>query len=401
MIQFLLYKRLESSVAAFRSTLDVLARSNRRFKEALEQGFVAIGATATTLLSGERFDVDGLLERLTSEEARRIATGQQRPRLVHPTDNFDLKRWLADLDADHKILEALLHSVSAIEPADDDKLQALRKFLARAEVKGGKLLIFSEAESTVDYLYEQLNPGGSDHSIERISGSNRDSLLSIVKRFAPTANLKANERDPGPSIRILIATDVISEGQNLQDCNRVLNYDLHWNPVRLIQRFGRVDRIGTTHERIYLHNTWPDTEVDAALSLTDRLNKRIQAFHDFIGLDARLLSETERINPAAMYRIYEQKRLPDEDDLLEEVATFQRGISLLQQLQRDDPELWKTVTELPDGIRSALPSRAPRTEERALIDFPARSAWNRGPAPAGNAATGGSAALPTRGASAG
>ena len=102
----------------------------------------------------------------------------------------------------------------------------------------------------------------------------------------------------------MIATDVVSEGQNMQDCNRVLNYDLHWNPVRLIQRFGRVDRIGTTHETIYLHNTWPDTGVDAELSLTERLHNRIQAFHDFIGLDTQLLSDivSIRLRPTLSLR---------------------------------------------------------------------------------------------------
>ncbi|MBI3980018.1 MAG: hypothetical protein HY331_17735 [Chloroflexi bacterium] len=91
--------------------------------------------------------------------------------------------------------------------------------------------------------------------------------------------------------------------------------------------------------------------------------------HDFIGLDARLLSESERLNPGAMYRIYEQKRLPDQDDVLDEVSAFQRGVALLQKIQQEDPELWRTVADLPDGIRSALPVRAPTGEFQALIDF--------------------------------
>ena len=134
----------------------------------------------------------------------------------------------------------------------------------------------------------------------------------------------------------------------------MLNYDLHWNPVRLIQRFGRVDRIGTEHEVIDLHNMWPDLEVDAELDLTDRLHRRIQSFHDLIGLDSKLLSDAERLNANAMYRIYEGKKLPEIDDSLDEVAANQRAITLLQRIQDDDPELWKTITELPDGIRSAL-----------------------------------------------
>ena len=140
-------------------------------------------------------------------------------------------------------------------------------------------------------------------------------------------------RVPATEIRVLLATDIVSEGQNLQDCARVLNYDLHWNPVRLIQRFGRVDRIGTEHEVIHLQNMWPDTAVDAGLSLTETLGRRIQTFHDLIGLDSRLLSEAERLNANAMYRIYEGKELPDLNDGLDEIAANQRAIALLQRIQ--------------------------------------------------------------------
>jgi len=227
----------------------------------------------------------------------------------------------------------------------------LKRFLSRAEVKQGKVLIFSESETTINYLFEQLNPGGKQADIARLSGSiSREGAANIVRRFSPVSNLAS----PGNEIRILMATDVVSEGQNLQDCARVLNYDLHWNPVRLIQRFGRVDRIGSTHADIYLHNMWPDLEVDAELALTDRLSNRIQIFHDLIGLDNRLLSDAERVNEEIMYRIYQGKEMPDLNDELDEVSAAQQAQSRLQRIQRDDPELWQTIIGLPDGIRSAL-----------------------------------------------
>ena len=196
--------------------------------------------------------------------------------------------------------------------------------------------------------------------IARLTGSTSHDAERIVKRFSPTWNLGPRESLPGPEIRVLLATDIVSEGQNLQDCACVLNYDLHWNPVRLIQRFGRVDRIGTEHAVINLHNMWPDVAVDEELSLTDRLLRRIQLFHDLIGLDSKLLSDTERLNAGAMYRIYDGKTLPEIDDGLDEVATNQRAIILLQRIQEEDPDLWHTITQLPDGIRSAL---AVRTEQ--------------------------------------
>jgi HKD family nuclease len=355
----LLFKRLESSIAAFRATIGSLIRSNRNFRESLQTGFVPIGNTATRLLGGELFDADELLEILEQEEARRKPSGSKNATLVHATGDFEADRWIDDLDADFSILNEISERIAGIGPDDDDKLSSLRKFLEDPEVKNGKVLIFSEAEATVDYLYEQLNPGGNDPSVAKLSGSNRGEFQNIIKRFAPTWNLRKAEKMPGPEVRVLISTDVSSEGQNLQDCARVLNYDLHWNPVKLIQRFGRVDRIGTEHTTIWLHNMWPDLAIDRGLSLTDRLLKRIQIFHDFIGLDSRILSETERLNEGAMYRIYEDKKLPDMDDGLDDISAHQRGVALLQRIQEEDPELWEIVTRLPDGLRSALKVSAP------------------------------------------
>ncbi len=381
----LLLKRLESSIEAFRSTLKSLLRSNRNFRTALEAGYVPVGATATRLLAGEIFDADEALHALHAEERRRQnqdvrrllddlphaeryerarrlldddAGGRQpqaakRSTLVHSVADFDADRWLADVDADFEVLRGIADRVEGIGPGDDDKLRTLRRFLQQPEAAADKVLIFSEAETTIDYLYRELNPDERDPTFARLTGATGNAA-EVIRRFAPRSNLGRNAPRPAVEIRVLLATDVVSEGQNLQDCARVLNYDLHWNPVRLIQRFGRVDRIGSEHSVIHLHNMWPDTAVDAELELTERLGNRIQTFHDSIGLDSKLLSDTERLNAADMYRIYAEGRLPDEDDELDEVAVNQRAVALLQRIQRGDPELWRTVTTLPDGVRSAL-----------------------------------------------
>lgn len=362
LMKSLLIKRLESSVPAFRSTLESLVRSNRNFRESLERGFVPVGKTATNYLAGESFDPDQLLEALEREEKVRINRGDtKRSRLMHPASDFRVDDWLKELDQDFGILTDLLKRLEPIKPEDDDKLQELKKFLELPEVKTGKVLIFSEAETTVDYLYAQLNPGGGDETIARLSGQTRSSIENVVRRFSPGSQLKPGERLSGKEVRVLIATDVVSEGQNLQDCNRVINYDLHWNPVRMIQRFGRVDRIGQD-QRPALHNFWPDTAVDAEIELTDRLVNRIQMFHDLIGLDSRLLSADEQLNLNAMYRIYAEQRMPD-DEGDDPLATHQRGITLLQKTQREAPDLWDLVLNLPDGIRSALKIAGPGSGE--------------------------------------
>ncbi len=365
----LLFKRLESSIEAFRETLHSLMRSNRNFKDALEGGLVPIGATATRLMAGESIDADELLDILQQEEEQRRERRLPRATLVHLTADFEVERWLADLDKDFAVLSDIDARVAGIGPKDDDKLQTLKRFLATPAVRSQKIIIFSEAETTVEYLYAQLNPGDKDPTIAKLSGSSRNNVENVLKRFSPTWNLRRNERIPGPEIRMVIATDVVSEGQNLQDCGRVLNYDLHWNPVRLVQRFGRVDRIGTEHVVIHLHNMWPDLDIDQGLSLTERLLSRIQVFHDLIGLDSRLLSNNERLNSKAMYRIYQDKKLPDTDDELDDVAAYQRGAALLQRIQAEDPELWNTITHLPDGIRSAVQVPRGAEENAEAVQF--------------------------------
>ena len=176
-----------------------------------------------------------------------------------------------------------------------------------------------------------------------------------MKRFSPTWNLGAREAMPGAEIRVLLATDIVSEGQNLQDCACVLNYDLHWNPVRLIQRFGRVDPHWHRARGDQVFTTCgPTLQWTRSCHSRERLHRRIQSFHDLIGLDSKLLSDAERLNASAMYRIYDGKALPEMDDGLDEVAANQRAITLLQRIQDEDPDLWQTITRLPDGIRSAL-----------------------------------------------
>ena len=181
----LLLKRLESSIEAFRSTLNSLIQSNRNFREALDSGYVPIGRTATRLLSGQSFDADDLLAVLRQEEQHRQEQDGQRAKLVHSVEDFNIDDWTADLDDDHRCLSGILSRVEGIGPEDDDKLRALRQFLARREVKGGKLLIFSEAETTIEYLHRELNPSGENSEIARLTGSNRHEAESIVKRFAP------------------------------------------------------------------------------------------------------------------------------------------------------------------------------------------------------------------------
>ena len=360
LMRALLFKRLESSVAAFRSTLNALITKQPQFPRGAGDGICPHWADC-------RPDARGfVLRRRRTARISGARGGTQAPARKPERQDGPTPSQTSTFPGGSMIwtptTTSLLKSgsaVSGIGPEDDDKLQTLVGFLSDPEVKKGKALIFSESETTIDYLYRNLNPDNEKLEIARLSGSNRDNLESIVRRFSPKSNPVSNGRRRGAEIQILLATDVVSEGQNLQDCARVLNYDLHWNPVRLIQRFGRVDRIGAEHSVIHLNNMWPDLAVDEGLELTERLGSRIQMFHDLIGLDSRLLSENERLNQSDMYRIYEDREMPEPDDALDEIAANQHAQILLQGIQQDDPDLWQTITDLPDGIRSALNVEGP------------------------------------------
>jgi ERCC4-related helicase len=182
------------------------------------------------------------------------------------------------------MLTKILALVAPITPEKDAKLQTLKERLAQRPLKDGKRLIFTQYADTARYLYENLNPGEARGDIEVIYSSDK-SKVRVVGRFAPRANPEYRFQRGDTELFTLIATDVLAEGLNLQDCDKIINYDLHWNPVRLIQRFGRIDRIGSDHDVIYGSNFSPETGIERHLGLRQKLRNRIQEIHDTIGED--------------------------------------------------------------------------------------------------------------------
>jgi hypothetical protein len=185
------------------------------------------------------------------------------------------------------------------------------------------------------------------------------SKARVVGRFAPKANPEYKFQSGESELMTLVATDVLAEGLNLQDCNKIVNYDLHWNPVRLIQRFGRIDRIGSVHDVVYGFNFLPELGMGKHLELKDRLHERIQEIHDTIGEDSAILDRTEQLNPEAMYAIYDKKSLGSESLDFEDGDEFldlNEAEEILRQLRSDDPAEYDRIANLRDGIRTAKPS---------------------------------------------
>jgi superfamily II DNA/RNA helicase len=156
-------------------------------------------------------------------------------------------------------------------------------------------------------------------------------------------------------LNTVVATDVLAEGLNLQDCDKIINYDLHWNPVRLIQRFGRIDRIGAEHDVVYGFNFLPETGIERQLQLHQKLHNRIQEIHDTIGEDSAILDPTEQLNEEAMYAIYEKKggQLGLFEDEEQEALDLNEAEEIMRQLRRENPAEYERIAELRDGIRAA------------------------------------------------
>lgn len=340
LMRVMLFKRLESSVHAFRETVRRMLWTHQAFLAALDQGIVPAGQEAQRLLyESDREEERALMDALGAMEERYAA------------EAFDTAALRADIEQDVRVLSEMLKLVQPITPDQDDKLQALRGLLNREDIRAGKRLIFTQYADTAQYLYDNLNPHGARPDIEVIY-SQQKSKAAVVGRFAPRANPEHAPAEGEPQIDTLIATDVLSEGLNLQDCDKVINYDLHWNPVRLIQRLGRIDRIGSEHDQVFAYNFLPETNLERNLGLHEKLAHRIQEIHDTIGEDDRILDPGERLNKEAMYCIYGEGNIaPYEDDDADELVDSNEALEMVRQLKETQPALYSRIAALRDGIR--------------------------------------------------
>lgn len=280
-------KRLESSVYSFVQTLartlekiegieaDILARLHGGQMETGEDAIVPSELGAEEAESDEELDAF-------------IQTGRNQ---VYRYEHLDLRRWLQDL-RDDKIALSGVHKAAVQITADRDAKLAELKRLIKAKVRkptmnregkrNRKVLVFTAFADTANYLYNALHAWATEQlniqcAVVTGSGSKatfgRNEFNDILTNFSPISRERADTQEP--EVELLIATDCISEGQNLQDCDYLVNYDIHWNPVRIIQRFGRIDRIGSLNEKVQLVNFWPTAELDDYINLKSRVEARM------------------------------------------------------------------------------------------------------------------------------
>jgi hypothetical protein len=292
---------------------------------------------------------------------------------------MDLTSWERDLRADLGVLDALHAEMARITPEHDAKLQDLRtlinsKLASPINPGNRKVLLFTAFADTADYLYANLaQPLRQAHGIHtgKVTGADgpKSTLArhydfqSLLTLFAPRAKRKAEILPNEPAE--LVATDRISEGQNLQDCDYLVNYDIHWNPVRIIQRFGRIDRIGSPNARIQLVNFWPAITLDEYINLKERVENRM------VIVDAVGTGNDNPLSPAAendlAYRKEQLRRLQDEVVEIEDLKT---GVAItdlgLNDLRMDLLNYLKTHRDLP-GLPNGLHAVVPAEPDKGLV----------------------------------
>ena len=270
-------KRMESAVSSFALTV------HRQLKD-VEKTLAQIEAHSEEIEELDIEDVD-----IDDPAFETLLVGRKVKVLL---GDVDLLRWKQDLIEDRNRLATLYAAAEQVSIARDDKLLKLREQIAskcKNPINPGnrKVMVFTAFADTATYLYEQLAGWakaelGLETALVTGSGRNqttvpslRRDLTSILTAFSPRSKERPEELAGEGEIDLLIATDCISEGQNLQDCDWLINYDIHWNPVRIIQRFGRIDRIGSTNGRIQLVNFWPNMELEEYINLEQRVSGRM------------------------------------------------------------------------------------------------------------------------------
>ena len=328
-----LLKRLESSVYSFKLTIErikVLINDTIKTIEAYQSGGCILDLAE---LSDESdFDLD-------DQNTDCFTVGRK---VKIDLADMDHVSWLRELKADAENLELLTLMIADITPEHDNKLQtllALIKDKVSRPINPGnkKLIIFTAFSDTADYLYDKVSKFAKERfglETAEITGTVdgrstiphlRTDLNTVLTCFSPMSKGRGMLGDvEAADIDILIATDCISEGQNLQDCDYLVNYDIHWNPVRIIQRFGRIDRIGSRNERIQLVNFWPDMDLDEYINLRSRVETRMKISVMTSTGDDDLINPEEKGD--LEYRRVQLKRLQSEVVDIEEMSS---GISIM------------------------------------------------------------------------
>jgi superfamily II DNA or RNA helicase len=362
-------KRFESSVAAFRISVRRALEFLETFESYVLEGRVLDSSSfqkAMRFLAREDEEDDATPPGSQADQIDAQAEARAFIETLPTLDaaRYDLRRLHSDIRKDVAALSEIWRAIASISPEGDAKLAALKECLA-GDLRGQKVLIFTYYKDTARYLAQQLTAdtpaaaawraaAEAPHIRRMDSGADARERAGIVSAFAPHANNRPDLAGTPAEINILISTDVLSEGQNLQDCGVLINYDLHWNPTRMVQRAGRIDRIGSTFATLWVLNMFPDHGLERLLGLVQSLSEKIAHIDNAGFLDASVLGEV--VHPQNFNTL---RRIEAEDgQVVQEQEQFVELVSsefLIQNLKNLlDGEMRTKLEQLPDGIHSGL-----------------------------------------------
>lgn len=322
----ILIKRLESSFYAFRMSL-------ARFIESYEK-FIAMVKTGTVYIS-KKVDVYDLLDDGNLEKLMYLI--EQNDVMKFKSTEFE-PRFIKELEQDLGQLKYLQTMWGLIK--GDPKLEEFRNSLKYNTVmKGKKIIVFTESKETAEYLCDNLKDIYGDRVIYYSGQSSAGLKVQIEDSFNPKNKSKDNDR-----YDLLITTDVLAEGINLHRANVLVNYDLPWNPTRIMQRVGRINRVGTEFDRIYVFNFFPTAQSHAQIPMEDRILEKLQAFHDTLGEDIKYLSDDEEVSSKKLFADLNK----DLDDDGEESTNPELAyLATIRQIRDNDPKLFEMIKRLP------------------------------------------------------
>ncbi|WP_156876226.1 helicase-related protein [Rhodoferax antarcticus] len=372
-------KRLESSVKSFAITMERTVSKIEDLEERLKAYQI--------LRDGKAQDLQATLFLMEAEEDEELREAFEVGTLKYRMEHMDVDKWLTDLATDKRQLAMLAESAGGVTPERDAKLTELKAIIKdkvstqpttnnRGE-PNRKIIVFCAFADTAAYLYEQLEPWATTtlrSHIALVSGGARPNRSTfgapefnqILTNFAPRAKQRAkmSKMPQIGEIDILIATDCISEGQNLQDCDLLVNYDIHWNPVRIIQRFGRIDRIGSPNDTIQLVNFWPTPDLNKYINLKNRVEARMALVDISATNEDNVLTNAELeelIHQDLKYRDKQLMRLKDEvldlEDFNESVALNEFSLDDFRMDLSNYVEANRTkLQDAPFGLYGVVPA---------------------------------------------
>ena len=326
----ILIKRLESSFYAFKKTLQRFVESYEKFIDMFDTGEVWISKKVNVYDLIDSGNTAKLVQLEEDDDAMHFKSKEFKSSFVK-----DLQDDLATL----KYLKSIWSTVT-----DDPKLdQFIHELKTNIKMKGDKKIIFTESKETAEYLRRELRSVYGERVIS-YSGSSKAGLKeSIEDSFNPKYKDKDNNK-----YDILITTDVLAEGINLHRANVLINYDIPWNPTRIMQRVGRVNRVGTEHDSIYVFNFFPTSQSNAHLSLEARVMEKLQAFHDTLGEDYKYLSDDEDVSAQGLFEGL-NKDLNDTEESANPELSY---LAAIRKVRDENPDLFELVKRLPRKAKS-------------------------------------------------